>query len=202
MQFPEVLGLLKMGLEVLALVITFIAFLISYKGYSVTRRPVFARLSFAFIFLSTNFLLQFFSDIFSLLEYFALSYYSIVISSFFEMLGFFFIAFSHMIRVYHEHRFSLLTLVTINPVIAFKTLSLYFIFYAVLESMISYFKMRSKTIILTVLGLTGFSLNILLSWISEFSVYPIILQVFALVFQAFGIIAFFVPIWIYYRSFR
>lgn len=196
------LGLLKMGLEVLALVITFFAFLISYKGYSVTRRPVFARLSFAFIFISTNFLLQFFSDIFNLLEYSSISYYFNIFSSFFEMLGFFFIAFSHMIRVYHEHRLSFLPLVIINPVIAFKTLSLYFIFYAILESMISYTKMKSKTIILTVLGLIGFSLNILLSWISEFTVYPIILQVFALVFQAFGVIAFFVPIWIYYTSVR
>ncbi|MCX8189391.1 MAG: hypothetical protein N3F64_06735 [Nitrososphaeria archaeon] len=191
-----------MSLELLALVITFFAFLISYKGYSLTRRPVFARLSFAFIFISTNFLLQFFSDIFSLLKYGNVSYYFNVFSSFFEMLGFFFIAFSHMIRVYQEHRISFLPLVIINPVIAFKTLSLYFIFYAILESMISYAKMKSKTIILTVLGLIGFSLNILLSWISEFTVYPIILQVFALVFQAFGVIAFFVPIWIYYSGVR
>ncbi|MEM0053990.1 MAG: hypothetical protein QXL89_07370 [Nitrososphaeria archaeon] len=191
-----------MGLEVLALVITFFAFLISYKGYSVTKRPVFARLSFAFIFISTNFLLQFFSDILNMLEYSNISYYFSVFSSFFEMLGFFFIAFSHMVRVYHEHRLSFPPLVIINPVIAFKTLSLYFIFYAVLESMISYTKMKSKTIILTVLGLIGFSLNILLSWISEFTVYPIILQVFALVFQAFGVVAFFVPIWIYYSSVR
>ncbi len=195
-------GLLKMGLEVLALVITFFAFLISYKGYSVTKRPVFARLSFAFIFISTNFLLQFFSDVFNLLEYSNISYYFSIFSSFFEMLGFFFIAFSHMIRVHHEHRLFFPPLVIINPVIAFKTLSLYFIFYAILESIISYTKMKSKTIILTVLGLIGFSLNILLSWISEFTVYPIILQVFALVFQAFGVIAFFVPIWIYYSSVR
>ncbi|MEM2153590.1 MAG: hypothetical protein QXE05_02830 [Nitrososphaeria archaeon] len=202
MQFIEMFGLLKMGLEVLALVITFFAFLISYKGYSVTKRPVFARLSFAFIFISTNFLLQFFSDVFNLLEYSNISYFFSIFSSFFEMLGFFFIAFSHMIRVYHEHRLFFPPLVIINPVIAFKTLSLYFIFYAILESIISYTKMKSKTIILTVLGLIGFSLNILLSWISEFTVYPIILQVFALVFQAFGVIAFFVPIWIYYSSVR
>ncbi|MGB9727689.1 MAG: hypothetical protein ACPLZF_04695 [Nitrososphaeria archaeon] len=204
MVFLEVLGLARMVLEVTALVITFLAFLISYKGYSVTKRPVFARLSFAFIFLSANFMLQFFSDIFNILEFFSLSYYSSVISSFFEMLGFFFIAVSHMIKVSQEHKIYslLLALVIINPVVAFKTLSLYFIFYAILESLLSYSKVRSKNILLTVLGLTGFALNTLLTWISEFTFYPIILNFFALVFQTFGVIAFFVPIWIYYRSVR
>jgi len=204
MGFLEFLGLAKMVLEVVALVITFSAFLISYKGYSVTKRPVFARLSFAFIFLSANFMLQFFSDLFNVLEFFSLSYYSNVLSSFFEMLGFFFIAVSHMIKVSQERKVYslLLALVIINPVVAFKTLSLYFIFYAILESVLFYYKVRSKTILLTVLGLIGFSLNTLLTWISEFTTYPIILNLFALVFQTFGIIAFFVPIWIYYRSAR
>lgn len=200
--FPEALEFAKMAMEVLALAVTFTAFLISYRGYSITRRPVFARLSFAFMFLAVNFMLQLLSDTLKLMEYSSLSYYSNVASSFFEMLGFFFIAVSHMIKVSQERKLASLALIIINPIIAFKTLSLYFIFYAILESTLSYCKVRSKTILITVLGLAGFALNTILTWVSEFVSYPIPLQVSALAFQTVGVIAFSVPIWIYYRSVR
>ncbi|MGQ9780667.1 MAG: hypothetical protein ACUVQ8_00205 [Nitrososphaeria archaeon] len=190
----------KIALEVVALAVTIVALFVSYKGYLGTKRSVFARLSLAFVGLSINFLLLFFADVLAAYGYESISPYFRLGSSFFEMLGFFFLAFSHMVKAYQEQKLATLSFVVFNPAAAFKVLSLYFIFYAALETVISYFKLRSRVVLVIAIGLTGFAIQSVLSWLSEFVYYPIYYQIFSLVFQIVGVAAFSIPIWIYYRG--
>jgi hypothetical protein len=190
----------KIVLEVIALVMAIFALFVSYKGYSETKRPVFARLSLAFIGLSINFLLQFLADILMMYGLVVFYDYLRLGASFFEMIGFFFLAFSHMVKVYQEKKLAAFSFIIFNPAAAFKILSIYFVFYAALETTISYFKNRSKIILIIALGLAGFAVQSILSWMSEFVYNPLFYQLFSLVFQIIGIISFSVPIWIYYRG--
>lgn len=190
----------KIILEVIALVVALSAFLVSYKGYSGTKRSVFVRLSLAFLCLSINFLLKFLADFLIIYGFIVFYDYLNLGASFFEMIGFFFLAFSHMVKVYQEHKLAAFSFIIFNPTAAFKVLSLYFIFYAALETIISYFKNKSKIVLIIALGLIGFAVQSVLSWISEFVYNPLFYQLFSLVFQIVGIISFFVPIWIYYRG--
>lgn len=192
----------KIALEILALVVTIAALLISYKGYTGTKRSVFARLSLAFASLSINFTLQFFSDIFLIYGIANISDYFSLGASFFEMLGFFFLFFSHVVKVYQQQKLASLSLIIFNPRAAFKVLSLYFILYAALETMISYYKNKSRIVLITAFGLWSFAIQSILGWISEFVVYPMFYQLSSLVFQILGIVGFSVPIWIYYRGAR
>lgn len=190
----------KVALELAALVVTILALMVSYAGYSKTKKSVFARLSLAFTGLSVNFFLNLFADsllIFGVVED---TYYVRLTASFFEMVGFFFLAFSHMVKVYQERKFAATPLIVFNPNAAFKTLSIYFIFYATLETMIAYGRSRSKILLLTAVGLLSFAAQSILSWLAEFVVDPTIYQISSLIFQIFGVLAFFVPIWIYYRG--
>ncbi|MEM3403183.1 MAG: hypothetical protein QXJ17_01325 [Nitrososphaeria archaeon] len=190
----------KLALELAALVVTVLALMVSYAGYSKTKKSVFARLSLAFIGLSVNFFLNLLADSLFMFEVIEDLYYIKLIASFFEMVGFFFLAFSHMVKVYQEKRFVVAPLIIFNLNAAFKTLSIYFIFYATLETMITYSRSKSRIVLSTAIGLLGFATYSILSWIAEFVVDPTIYQVFSLIFQVFGILAFFVPIWIYYRG--
>ncbi len=190
----------KIALEVIALAVTMMALLVSYKGYSGTKRPVFARLSLAFGGLSLNFLLLFFADILAVSGSEGISPYLRLGASFFEMLGFFFLAFSHMVKVYQEQKLAAASMVVFNPAAAFKVLSLYFILYAALETVISYSKSKSKVVLVTAVGLSSFAVQSILSWLSEFVSYPIYYQLSSLVFQIVGVAAFSIPIWIYHRG--
>jgi hypothetical protein len=191
---------LKIVLEVIALVMAISVLFVSYKGYSETKRPVFARLSLAFISLSVNFILLFFADVLVIFGFTVFYGYLQIGASFFEMMGFFFLAFSHMVKASQEKKFAGLSLFIFNPAAAFEALSIFFISYATLETMISYHMNRSKIVLTTALGLMSFGVQSVLSWIAEFVSNPMFYQIFSLIFQIIGIIAFSLPIWIYYRG--
>ncbi len=190
----------KIVLEVIALVMAISVLFVSYKGFSETKRSVFARLSLAFASLSVNFFLQFFADFLVIFGFTVFYNYLHIGASFFEMMGFFFIAFSHMVKVSQEKKVASLSLFIFNPIAAFKALSIFFIFYATLETLISYSMNRSKIVLITALGLIGFAAQSVLSWLAEFVYNPFFYQIFSLVFQIIGIVAFSLPIWIYYRG--
>jgi len=190
---------LKVVLELSALVVTSLISYISYKGFSTTKRPVFARLSIAFISISLNFLLISLADILGIFEYVSLFYYLQLGASFFEMIGFFFLFFSHMVKVYKE-QIALASLVIFNPIMAFKTLAVYFISYTALETAISYLRNRSRIVLLTSIGLSCFAIQSILGWMSELIPYSSYLELLPIMIQMIGIIILLVPIWIYYRS--
>jgi hypothetical protein len=190
----------KIVLEVIASVMAISVLFVSYKGYSETKRSVFARLSLAFLSLSVSFILQFFADVLVIFGFTVFYDYIHIGASFFEMIGFFFLAFSHMVKVSQEKKVAGLSLIIFDPIAAFKALSIFFIFYATLETMISYSMNRSKIVLITALGLMSFAVQSVLSWLAEFLYNPVFYQIFSLVFQIIGIIAFSLPIWIYYRG--
>lgn len=191
---------LKLALELSALVVTSLISYISYKGFSATKRPVFARLSIAFVSISLNFLLISLADLLGIFGSVNLFYYLQLGASFFEMIGFFFLFFSHIVKVHREQIMALAPFIIFNPIMAFKTLAIYFISYAALETAISYLRNRSRIVLLTSIGLSCFAIQSILGWILELIPYSSYLELLPITIQMIGIIILLVPIWIYYRS--
>jgi hypothetical protein len=164
---------------VLALIGAFIGLSIGYislTGYRETGSPALLRLTSAFMFLFLGFTCESLAifgyvGVIPILAFMA-AFFTIA-SSFFEALGFFFLAFSYILNVRATQKALIMPLLLLPlslPVIqisaALKSISFYLLIYGSLETAIAYIKTRRAETLVLSLGLVFLAISELLKWIS------------------------------------
>ncbi|MEM3386697.1 MAG: hypothetical protein QXN08_03385 [Nitrososphaerales archaeon] len=191
---------------VLALIGALIGLTIGYialAGYRETGSPALLRLTSAFIFLFLGFTfeaLAVFSYV-SLIPIFALaSSFFTVASSFLQAVGFFFLAFSHILNVRASQRALVMPLLLplSMPVIqisaALKSISFYLLIYGSLETAIAYVKTRRAETLVLSLGLIFLAVSELAKWLSYVELSWPFWYSSSLILKVIGLSTLFVPI--------
>jgi len=154
--------------ELLYLIGAFVGFSVAhvgYRGYKETTSPTLLRLTIAFTLLGSGFTISGLSGLAELqmLPSIALLFSLLIIfATLLETLGYFFLAFSHMIDVRASMKIgigSALILPTVSIPAVMKSLSLYFLLYGVAETVISYSKLKKRETLLISLGLAVIALG-------------------------------------------
>ena len=164
---------------VLALIGAFIGLSIGYvslTGYRETGSPAFLRLTSAFMLLFLGFTCESLAvfgyvGVVPILAFTA-AFFTIA-SSFFEALGFFFLAFSYILNVRATQKALIMPLFLLPlslPVVqisaALKSISFYLLIYGSLETAIAYIKTRRAETLVLSFGLVFLAVSELLKWIS------------------------------------
>ena len=182
----------------------FVAFsiaLVAYKGVRETASSSMLRLAAAFVFLGAGFVLQGLTGIGALTSVPALgvSLGTIsIVGLFLQTVGYFFLAFSHVLDVIVSRRLGpLLILLPIFAVSStsaetvLRSLSFYFILYGVLETILSYSKTRNPN---TLFIATGLGMLAAGWWISLAAPDLLLLTLLQLLMREVGLVALFVPV--------
>ncbi|MFQ6135018.1 MAG: hypothetical protein ACE5KU_04305 [Nitrososphaerales archaeon] len=189
--------------DLLYLVGAFIGFsvaYVSYHGYRDTESPTMLRLSIAFLLLGGGFTL---SGIVGLASLGVLPYITLVISvlvlgaGLLEAAGYFFLAFSHIMNVRGFEKAGAASPITLSaavPVAALKSVSLYFLLYGVIETVIAYFRVRRFETLTIAIGLGMIASAEFIRWTSF--LYPSVaaILVVSLVVKIMGFSTLYVPV--------
>lgn len=183
----------------------FVAFsiaLVAYKGVRETSSSSMLRLAAAFVFLGSGFVLEGLEGIgaFASIPGLALSLATILIAGMFlQTVGYFFLAFSHVLDVMVSRRVGpllvLLPIFAVSPTsveTVLRSLSFYFILYGVLETGLSYAKTRNpNTLFIT----TGLGMLAAGWWVSLAAAPDMaLLTLLQLLMREVGLVALFVPV--------
>ncbi len=182
----------------------FVAFsiaLVAYKGVRETSSSSMLRLAAAFVFLGTGFVLQGLEGIgaFSSVPVLEVSVATILVAGLFlQTVGYFFLAFSHVLDVVLSRRLGpLLVLIPIFAVsqssveTVLRSLSFYFILYGVLETALSYTKTKNPNTLFIAAGLGMLAAG---WWVSLAAPDMILLTLLQLLMREVGLVALFVPV--------
>jgi len=182
----------------------FVAFsiaIVAYKGVRETSSSSMLRLAAAFVFLGSGFTLQGLESVgaFASIPGLEVSLETILIAGMFlQTVGYFFLAFSHVLDVVVSRRVEpLLVLLPIFPVsptsveTVLRSLSFYFILYGVLETVLSYSKNRNPN---TLFIATGLGLLAAGWWVSLAAPDLVLLTLLQLLMREVGLVALFVPV--------
>ncbi|MEE9586054.1 MAG: hypothetical protein V3W09_04055 [Nitrososphaerales archaeon] len=189
--------------DLLYLVGAFIGFsvaYVSYQGYRDIGSPTMLRLTIAFLLLGGGFTL---SGIVGLADLGVLPYITLLISSLvlgaslLEAAGYFFLAFSHMMNVRGFGKGGMNSTITLSaaiPVAALKSVSLYFLMYGVIETVIAYFKVRRFETLTIAIGLGLIAAAEFIRWTSY--LYPSIatILILSLVIKVLGFSTLYIPV--------
>jgi len=197
----EGLLLLENALQFVGAFVAFSIALVSYKGVKQTRSSSLLRLSAAFMFLGTGFLLEGFYGFGSLalLPGFEVSLTTLLIAGLFlETAGYFFLAFSHMLDVVLDKRMgvmlALFPLMAINQsslAVVLTSLSFYFILYGVVETLFAYSKNRNPNTLLIASGLAVLAGG---WWMSLAFTDGLLLNIIQLLLKEVGLVTLFIPV--------
>ncbi len=182
----------------------FVAFSIaavSYKGLRETSSSSMLRLTSAFVFLGAGFILQGLEGVgaFTNLQGPEFSPSTLLITGLFlQTVGYFFLAFSHVLDVVVKQRLGpLLILLPIFAVSStsvetvLKSLSFFFILYGVLETTLSYSKTKNPN---TLFIATGLGMLAAGWWVSLAAPDMLLLTFLQLLMREVGLVALFVPV--------
>jgi hypothetical protein len=183
----------------------FVAFsiaLVAYKGVRETSSSSMLRLAAAFVFLGSGFVLEGLEGIgaFASIPGLALSLATILIAGMFlQTVGYFFLAFSHVLDVVVSRRVGpllvLLPIFAISPTsveTVLRSLSFYFILYGVLETGLSYSKTRNPNTLFIAAGLGMLAAG---WWVSLAAAPDVaLLTLLQLLMREVGLVALFVPV--------
>ena len=182
----------------------FVAFsiaLVAYKGVRETSSSSMLRLSAAFVFLGSGFVLEGLEGIgaFASIPGLAVSLATILIAGMFlQTIGYFFLAFSHLLDVVVSRRVGpllvLLPIFAVSPTsveTVLRSLSFYFILYGVLETGLSYSKTRNPN---TLFIATGLGMLAAGWWVSLAAPDMALLTLLQLLMREVGLVALFVPV--------
>jgi hypothetical protein len=197
----EGLLLLENALQFVGAFVAFSIALVSYKGVKQTRSSSLLRLSAAFMFLGTGFLLEGFYGFgsLSLIPGFEVSLTTLLIAGLFlETAGYFFLAFSHMLDVVLDKRMgvmlALFPLMAINQsslAVVLTSLSFYFILYGVVETLFAYSKNRNPNTLLIASGLAVLAAG---WWMSLAFTDGLLLNIIQLLLKEVGLVTLFIPV--------
>ena len=193
--------LLENALQFVGAFVAFSIALVSYKGVKQTRSSSLLRLSAAFMFLGTGFLLEGFYGFgsLSLIPGFEVSLTTLLIAGLFlETAGYFFLAFSHMLDVVLDKRMgvmlALFPLMAINQsslAVVLTSLSFYFILYGVVETLFAYSKNRNPNTLLIASGLAVLAAG---WWMSLAFTDGLLLNIIQLLLKEVGLVTLFIPV--------
>ncbi len=182
----------------------FVAFsiaLVAYKGVRETSSSSMLRLAAAFVFLGAGFVLQGLDSVgaFGSIPGLSTSIDTIMVAGMFlQTVGYFFLAFSHVLDVVVSRRLG--PLLVLLPILAvgqtsvetvLRSLSFYFILYGVLETALSYTKSRNPN---TLFIATGLGMLAAGWWVSLAAPDLVLLTLLQLLMREVGLIALFVPV--------
>jgi len=187
-------------LQLIGAFVVFSVAFVSYHGYKKLESPTMLRLTIAFLLLGGGFTL---SGIIGLTNLnmqppIALWVSAVIIgASSLEAAGYFFLAFSYMMNVRGFGKTStvpVFVLAAAVPVVALKAIAIYFLLYGIIETLISYLKMKKIETLTIVCGLILIASAEFIRWISF--LYPTEASILAisLVVRVFGFITLFVPV--------
>ncbi len=182
----------------------FVAFsiaLVAYKGVRETSSSSMLRLAAAFVFLGSGFVLQGLSGVgaFNSIPVLEVSFATILIAAMFlQTVGYFFLAFSHVLDVVVSRRlgpllilFPIFAISTTSVETVLRSLSFYFILYGVLETILSYSKNRNPNTLVIAAGLGMLAAG---WWVSLAAPDVGLLTFLQLLMREVGLIALFVPV--------
>lgn len=199
--YPNVdLVLVENFLQILGAFIGFSIAYISYHGYKDTESPTMLRLSLAFLMLGGGFVL---SSMVGFTNLGILPYLSLLVtgllfgSALLEAVGYFFLAFSHMMSVRSFGKTGAVSTITLSatvPIAALKSVSLYFLLYGVIETVIAYFRVKRLETLTIAFGLSLIAAAEFIKWASF--LYPTLTAVLAisLVVKIMGLLTLYVPV--------
>lgn len=152
---------------------------IAKQGYRETGSPTLLRLMVAFAFLGSGLCITGVSTLIDLsvlhsISYLALAFSTLlVVATFLETAGYFFLAFSHGINARSTGKGIVLAPLVVTPISAasalLKSLSVVFLLYGVVETMLSYSVSKKRQTLLVGSALAFIALGELVRWVSVFS---------------------------------
>ena len=182
----------------------FVAFsiaLVAYRGVKETSSSSMLRLAAAFVFLGSGFVLQGLEGVgaFASVPVLEVSLATILIAGMFlQTIGYFFLAFSHVLDVVVSRRVGplliLIPIFALSPTsveTVLRSLSFYFILYGVLETGLSYSKTKNPN---TLLIASGLGLLAAGWWVSLAAPDMALLTLLQLLMREVGLVALFVPV--------
>lgn len=198
---PSDFVMFENALQFIGAFVAFSIALVAYKGVRETASSSMLRLAAAFVFLGSGFMLEGLTGVgaFASVPVLEVSLATILIAAMFlQTVGYFFLAFSHVLDVVLSRRIGpLLILVPIFAVsqtsveTVLRSLSFYFILYGVLETALSYSKTRNPN---TLFIATGLGLLAAGWWVSLAAPDMALLTLLQLLMREVGLIALFIPV--------
>jgi len=173
---------------------------VSYHGYKKLESPTMLRLTIAFLLLGGGFTL---SGVIGLTNLdiqppISLWVSAVVIgASSLEAAGYFFLAFSYMMNARSFGKTTLVpafALIAVVPVIALKAIAIYFLLYGVIETLMSYLKVKKAETLTIAVGLILIVSAEFIRWISFLYPTEATILAISLVVRVFGFIILFVPV--------
>jgi hypothetical protein len=192
--------------EILQFIGVFVSFSIAYVSFRGVRRtesPALLRLTTAFVFLGLGFMVECLVGLGAnglLLP--AATATMVVLGLGLETLGYFFLAFSHVLDVVLAKRlampaifiFPILTMSGSTMSDLLSILSFYFVLYGVVETLYSYKANRKPDTLLIASGLSLMSVGIFTQWLSIMYASVNLLPLAEILFKEMGLMLLFVPV--------
>ena len=187
-------------LQLLGAFVVFSVALVSYYGYKKVDSPTMLRLTMAFLLLGGGFML---SGIIGLTNLdlqpnTALWVSAVVIgASSLEAAGYFFLAFSYMMSVRGFGKTSavpVFALAAAVPVVALKSIAIYFLLYGIIETLISYIKVKKVETLTIACGLVLIASAEFIRWISFLYPTETAILAISLIVRVLGFITLFIPV--------
>ena len=187
-------------LQLLGAFVVFSVALVSYYGYKKVDSPTMLRLTMAFLLLGGGFMLSGIIGLTNLdLQPNAALWVSAVVigASSLEAAGYFFLAFSYMMNVRGFGKTSavpVFALAAAVPVVALKAIAIYFLLYGIIETLISYIKMKKIETLTIACGLVLIASAEFIRWISFLYPTETAILAISLVVRVLGFITLFIPV--------
>jgi hypothetical protein len=189
-----VIPFLGYSLELVSAFIGFAIAFIAFKGYRLTTSPTLLRLALSFFFLGFGFSIQGivgFLGIQISSDAIVLVSTILIIGTLLETIGYFFLAFSHAINALGKRM--LVPAVIFVPMAALRTFAIYFLLYTLVETSLSYIKIKKQETLMITIGIGLILISEFTKWLSFFEVSDPLFSVFSLV-KVIGLIAIFIPV--------
>ncbi len=192
-------------LRFLGAIVGFSIAFVSFKGYSETKSPTFLRLFVAFAFLGIGFASQGIagiaqSSISSQVTYAAALL--VISGAIFQTVGYFFLAFAHILDVVLSSRSKFPILIPFFAVGSIATsivdiarpLSFYFLTYGVAETLIFYYRNRRPDTLIIASGLILLALGEFFGWLIILQNLSTLVTTFSLVVKLSGLFLLVIPV--------
>ncbi len=188
-------------LQFLGVFVSFSIAFVAWRGVKQTESAVLMRLAAAFAFLGFGFAVEGVVGLGQVIPNLSFSTMVVVAGLLFETIGYFFLAFSHVIDVVVSKRAALALLMF--PVIALSgaqlvdilsVLSFYFLLYGVAETAYSYIRTRKPDTLLIASGLALIGAGTFVQWLSLLYLNVDVLSLVELIMKEVGLLILFIPV--------
>jgi len=180
-------------LELLGLIVGLTVSIIAINGYKKTKSSSLLRLGLAFFLISLGFLLSLLIKI-SIQDYQTINDEKNYLSTILQTTGYFFLVYSHFMKIFTRKVsiiFPFIGPITVYAVLS--TLSVYFLLYGSIETLLIYLRVRVLSSLIVAFGLIFIAIGEIIRWLTLFPMNSELI-IFSLIFKIIGISAFIIPI--------